>query len=81
MAHGALTRAQPKDGFLRAVQQSLDRVPHATGVNNHMGSALTQEPLAMRWLMEVIKNRQMYFIDSRTTPNHLGLSCNGITKD
>ena len=68
MARGALTSAQPKDDFLRAIDQSLNRVPHAAGINNHMGSALTQQPRAMRWLMEALKNRQMYFIDSRTTP-------------
>ena len=74
MAHGALTSAQPKDDFLRAIYQSLDRVPHATGINNHMGSALTQEPQAMRWLMEAIKDRQMYFIDSRTTPDTIAFT-------
>ena len=74
MAQGALTRAQPKDDFLRAIFQSLDQVPHAAGVNNHMGSALTQEPRAMQWLMEAIKDRQMYFIDSRTTPDTIAFT-------
>lgn len=73
-ARCALTSAQPKDDFLRAIYQSLDRVPHAAGINNHMGSALTQEPRAMRWLMEAIKDRQMYFIDSRTTPDTIAFT-------
>lgn len=69
-----LTSAQPKDDFFRAIYQSLDRVPHAAIINNHMGSALTQESRATRWLMEAIKDRQMYFIDSRTTPDTIAFT-------
>lgn len=42
-------------------------MPYATGVNNHMGSTLTQMPQAMSWLMRSIRGHKLYFIDSRTT--------------
>ena len=55
----------------RDVGNVLDRavrlVPFAKGINNHMGSALTQEPQAMAWLMRSVKRHKLFFIDSRTT--------------
>jgi hypothetical protein len=46
---------------------ALKSVPHATGVNNHMGSKLTQITLQMNAVMQVLDNNNLYFIDSRTT--------------
>jgi len=45
----------------------LATVPHAGGVNNHEGSRATADPALMRALMQAIRGRGLYFIDSRTT--------------
>jgi len=65
---GALTESMPEEDFKEALRLSLAAVPHIQGVNNHMGSRLTQHSEAMQWLMDEIKEMPLYFIDSRTSP-------------
>lgn len=45
----------------------LDTVPHAVGVNNHEGSLATANLPLMRELMPDLRERGLFFIDSRTT--------------
>jgi uncharacterized protein len=45
----------------------LATVPHAAGVNNHEGSRATADPALMNALMAALRERGLYFIDSRTT--------------
>ncbi len=55
--------------FRASVRRSLEAVPHAVAVNNHMGSLLTRHPGHMRWLMELLDEAGgLLFLDSRTTP-------------
>lgn len=51
----------------------LHEVPHAVGINNHMGSAFTEDITAMTNIMEVIKSRSLLFVDSYTTKGTVGL--------
>jgi polysaccharide deacetylase 2 family uncharacterized protein YibQ len=48
------------------LEVALSRVPAAVGVNNHMGSALTPDPVAMAEVMEILQARSLFFLDSRT---------------
>ncbi|WP_407331646.1 divergent polysaccharide deacetylase family protein [Enterovibrio sp. 27052020O] len=64
-----LTLDMSKQEMQEAVQEALYRVPHAVAVNNHMGSLLTQHREPMHWIMELLHDRQLGFIDSRTTVN------------
>jgi uncharacterized protein len=48
----------------------LQTVPHAVGVNNHMGSRVTQNAASMNALMRAIRARgNLFFLDSLTSPN------------
>jgi polysaccharide deacetylase 2 family uncharacterized protein YibQ len=44
----------------------LETVPHAVGVNNHQGSRATSDPALMQALMPALRQRGLFFIDSRT---------------
>ena len=50
----------------------LDLVPKAVGINNHMGSLLTQDEQAMTQVMKTLSPRGLAFIDSRTNPHSVG---------
>ena len=65
---GELSAIMNKQQFLQALRDDLQTVPHVSGVNNHMGSLLTQLQQPMDWLMAELKQQNLYFIDSRTTP-------------
>ncbi len=45
----------------------LARIPHATGVNNHMGSRFTEDARALAPVMESLKEKGLFFVDSLTT--------------
>ncbi len=57
--------------FIAAVNENLDGVPGAVGVNNHEGSALTENREAMNFLMAEIKTRNLFFLDSFTSPKSI----------
>jgi polysaccharide deacetylase 2 family uncharacterized protein YibQ len=56
----------------RQVAGTLDlqfaSVPHAEGLNNHTGSRATKDPVLMSYVMDELRRRKLFFLDSRTTP-------------
>lgn len=48
------------------VRRSLQDIPYVQGVNNHMGSLLTQERQPMDWVMREVSRYPLYFVDSLT---------------
>jgi hypothetical protein len=67
LGRGGLTPLQPESEFRATLSAALDQLPHVRGLNNHMGSDLTQRELQMQWVMETLRERDLYFIDSRTS--------------
>ncbi len=65
---GALLSSMTPDDLLYQLQKDLDTVPYAVGVNNHMGSRLTQDPAKMRQIFTILKKRNLFFVDSLTSP-------------
>ena len=49
------------------VDQFLKNVPDAVGVNNHQGSQATADATLMDELMPVLRDRRLFYVDSRTT--------------
>ncbi len=66
---GALTLDHTRVDLESVLAINLRSVPHAIGINNHMGSLLTGEATSMRWLMEALRRHgKLFFVDSRTNP-------------
>ncbi len=66
-AQEVLDLADTKAQFLATLSAAFSRLPQAQGLNNHQGSLMTAQSLQMEWLMAALKQRQMYFLDSRTS--------------
>lgn len=49
------------------LQVALQALPMAVGVNNHMGSRLTENSQVMRVVMRELQQRNLFFLDSRTS--------------
>jgi uncharacterized protein len=49
------------------VDRMVDAVPYAAGVNNHQGSQATTDAALMGELMPVLRDRGLFYVDSRTT--------------
>lgn len=69
------------NGFIRSgmsekeiqgmIAESFAKVPYVEGVNNHMGSKITQEEAVMRPILQFLKGKDLYFLDSRTTADSI----------
>ena len=65
---GALTSTMSKEEIVMSLNASLAEVPFAIGINNHMGSHLTQLDDPMTWTMNFLKQHHLLFLDSKTSP-------------
>ena len=65
---GLITRFMPEDVVRRMVGENLDSIPNRIGANNHMGSLGTSDPGFMKIILEEFKKRNLFFLDSFTSP-------------
>jgi polysaccharide deacetylase 2 family uncharacterized protein YibQ len=68
---GTLLTSMTPDQLISQLKENLNAVPYIKGVNNHMGSKMTAESGQMYQIFSVLKERNLFFIDSRTTPRTL----------
>lgn len=67
LGRGAMTSSMSEADFKSTLEKNIAAIPSLIGVNNHMGSKLTALNLQMRWTMEVVKEKGLFFLDSKTT--------------
>ena len=70
---GALYLRDDSSTRRKKFNDDLRLVPHATGVNNHMGSLFTEDRRAMEELVELLSEHRLFFVDSFTTSASKGL--------
>jgi hypothetical protein len=70
---GLIMAMMTEPAIVASFEASYDRVPFATGTNNHMGSRFTAERDLMRTILKPIKEKGLFFVDSRTTAKTVAL--------
>jgi len=69
---GAIFTTMSEEEIINKVTSNLLNLPNVDGINNHMGSKLTENEEIMRIILSEIKQRGMFFVDSVTSPNSVG---------
>lgn len=64
---GAITASTPPESIPQLIRGNLATVPGAVGVNNHMGSLITQDVQQMRSVLRTLESDNLFFLDSRTS--------------
>ena len=54
------------------LNEALNEIPEAVGINNHQGSKATTDGKVMAVVASVLKNKNKFFLDSRTSSKTLG---------
>ncbi|CAM2949944.1 divergent polysaccharide deacetylase family protein [Paenibacillus sediminis] len=63
---GAITTKLSDAEIRQRVEAAIDNVPFAVGMNNHMGSKVTGDEHIMSIVLDVCKERGLFFVDSHT---------------
>lgn len=71
---GLIRSDMSREDIRALVEDSIARVPYIQGVNNHMGSKITQEETVMRPILEILKRHDLFFLDSRTTADSIAFN-------
>ena len=61
-----------KHEYQQTLLSAMEDIPFAVGINNHMGSLLTRMEEPMGWTMELLRQHNMFFLDSKTTQKEQG---------
>ncbi|NOZ13131.1 MAG: divergent polysaccharide deacetylase family protein [Acidobacteria bacterium] len=70
---GAIFEKDSRKLIDKKIQAAIDNIQYAVGMNNHMGSKATSIPFTMRVVMHKLKEKGLFFIDSRTTAESVAL--------
>ena len=70
---GVLLHDMNKEKLRRQLLEDIEAVPYIQGVSNHMGSRLMEDPGMLKVILSELKKRDLFFLDSRTTSQSVGL--------
>jgi len=69
---GAIYSTMNEEDIRNKMTAVFRELPDVKGINNHMGSKVTENYNIMKIVLDEIKKRDMYFIDSMTSPDSVG---------
>jgi len=64
---GPILTTSSRDELRQTLKSNIQAIPGVIGVNNHMGSKLTENPTQMAWIMSELSQMDLFFMDSRTS--------------
>ena len=70
-SQGTIYTSMTAEEIRKNVWASLAEVPGCRGVNNHTGSMVTEDDRMMPVILGILKEKNLFFIDSRTSPNSI----------
>ena len=70
---GAILLSQSREEIREVLERDLASIPGVVGINNHMGSRATTDPMVMEAVLDLINKKELFFIDSRTSPETIAL--------
>lgn len=68
---GVIGSSMDREKIKEVTNDAISNIPHCVGVNNHMGSKATADREIMEPVLEVLKEKNLYFVDSLTTPKSI----------
>lgn len=68
----AIKHTMSKEEVRQNLDRALEQIPNAVGMNNHMGSLITQKREYMLPIMEFLRDQDMFYLDSRTNAQTVG---------
>jgi len=71
---GALLGEMNEESLRRQLVKDIEAVPYIKGASNHMGSRLMEDPEKVKIILSELKRRRLFFLDSRTTPQTVGIN-------
>lgn len=74
MERTAILTSMSDEEIRTVLTRSLRQVPQAIGMNNHQGSKATADGRVMAVVMREMKNRGLFYLDSRTNQASVGAS-------
>ncbi|HSE84387.1 MAG TPA: divergent polysaccharide deacetylase family protein [Thermodesulfobacteriota bacterium] len=69
---GVLFVGLSREEILAKLDSNLASIPYIKGVNNHMGSKFTENGELMELVLQRLKSRGLFFIDSKTSKDTAG---------
>lgn len=64
---GGIVVGMSEEEIRETISSNLEIVANAIGVNNHMGSRVTEDPALTRIILDEVFSRGLFFFDSRTS--------------
>lgn len=68
-----LATSMDNQALINMLESMINEVPNIIGISNHMGSKFTENSTKMAVFIKLLKDKNLCFVDSRTSNNSKGL--------